>query len=155
MPRDVRVDPHDDVDQADELAPNRMASRGPQLQLAARSAALVKIPHRHIPTSVAYSPDGRSFATSGNGVRLFDARDGRPTRDLEVEGDVRSVAFSPDGLYLATGSTDRATIWDSASGEVRFILGGHAGLVTSVAFSPAAALLATACGDGVVRIWQL
>ena len=51
-------------------------------------------------------------------------------------GWVMSVAFSPDGQRLASGSDDKTVkIWDSATGKELFALKGHAGL-DSVAFSP-------------------
>ena len=52
-------------------------------------------------------------------------------------GNVRSVAFSPDGSQIVSGSIDRTVrIWDVASGEELAILSGHDSYVSSVAFSP-------------------
>jgi WD40 repeat protein len=51
---------------------------------------------------------------------------------------VESVAFSPDGTRIFTGSGDQAKLWDAQSGQEVLTLKGHAnfGLVRSVAFSP-------------------
>src|SRR5205823_8329132 len=51
--------------------------------------------------------------------------------------DVESVAFSPDGTKVLTGSADQtARLWEVASGLLLIILKGHKDRVESVAFSP-------------------
>ena len=64
-----------------------------------------------------------------------------------------SVAFSPDGKMLASGSQDtnieNATIilWDVASGQELKTLKGHSSYVSSVVFSPDGKTLASGSGD--------
>ena len=70
-------------------------------------------------------------------------------------GHVSSVAFSPDGQRLASGSHDQTVrIWDCATGKELFALNGHAGLVWSVAFSPDGQRLASGSHDQTVKIWD-
>ena len=57
-----------------------------------------------------------------------------------LEGEVQniySLAVSPDGTRLATGSEDTmARIWDAQSGQLLKRLEGHVGVIESVAYSP-------------------
>ncbi|KAI9767962.1 MAG: hypothetical protein M1840_005274 [Geoglossum simile] len=75
---------------------------------------------------------------------------------LEGHSDwVRSVAFSHNSAWLASGSYDRSVkIWDASSGECLQTLKGHSSSVHSVAFSHNSAWLASGSYDRSVKIWD-
>ena len=71
-------------------------------------------------------------------------------------GGVHSVACSPDGKTVASGSADQTVkLWDVGTGQQRASLLGHTGSVTSVAFSPDGKTLATGSYDRTVRLWSV
>jgi WD40 repeat protein len=108
--------------------------------------------HTNAILSVAYSPDGSYFATSGRDstARIWDSTDGSCIGLLKGHtATIPSVVFSPDGKILATASEDgTARLWDLASGGIVSVLEGHLGPVGSVAFSPNRIHAATVAGHG-------
>lgn len=69
---------------------------------------------------------------------------------------VRSLAFSPDGRWMASGSYDKTLIlWDAATGQARRVLRGHTGWIMAVAFSKDSQTVVSASHDGSIRFWAI
>jgi len=67
---------------------------------------------------------------------------------------VNSVAFSPDGKTIVSGSRT-LKLWDSRSGECLKTLEGQSNTVYSVAFSPDGKTIVSGSGDGTLKLWDL
>jgi regulation of enolase protein 1 (concanavalin A-like superfamily) len=89
-------------------------------------------------------------------VKLWDAATGREVRTLQGHrGTVTSVAFSPDGQRLVTGSADRrAKLWDAATGREILTLQGHTAEVLCVGFSSDGRRIVTGSGDATAKVWE-
>jgi WD40 repeat protein/serine/threonine protein kinase len=124
-------------------------------------------------SDVAFSPDGQRLATAagtqreipagGNGLmtdqamtKVWDAKTGHELVALQGKtGPTISVAFSPNGWRLATGSEDGTTkLWDAHSGQELLEFKGHTKRVRTVVFSPDGRRLATASWDGTTKVWD-
>lgn len=69
---------------------------------------------------------------------------------------IHSVAASPDGTLLATGSDDSTVkVWNAGDGSLIRTLAGHTNYISSVAFSPDGQTLASASWDRTIKLWNL
>ena len=121
--------------------------------------------------SVAFSPSSKELVSGSldktirmwelqphyGGVRQGQPKGGKCIRVFEGHRDfVLSVALSPDGAWVMSGSKDRGVqFWDPNTGEAQLMLQGHKNSVISVAPSPVrGGLFATGSGDMRARVWR-
>jgi len=120
---------------------------------------------------VALSADGSLVAAGdGSNVQVWNARSGEVVRRLEGywedpetkkdwlghKKQVTSLAFSPDGQFLASGAADATCLfWTLETGEVKWTAEGHWGAVTSLAFSQDGKTVLSGSGDNKIRAWRI
>jgi WD40 repeat protein len=135
-----------------------VASQGDVLRMWQAEAGAPVLRLRYPAGVLALSPDGQWLATgAGTEVKLWSAESGGPVWGQNQHGgDVLSLAFSPDGSTLASGSTeDWIYLWDVASGESQGVLQENASDILSLAFSADGTLLAAGTEEGGVWLWNL
>jgi WD40 repeat protein/tRNA A-37 threonylcarbamoyl transferase component Bud32 len=106
---------------------------------------------------VTFSPNGLRVAfADGQTVRVCDAATGNELSAPGTrQGSVTSVAYSPDGGRLASGTLQGTiNIWDTVSGQESLAF-HHAEGIRNLAFSPDGRRLAAAAGNSMVKVWDL
>ncbi|GAA6615896.1 NACHT domain-containing protein [Scytonema sp. NUACC26] len=109
--------------------------------------------------SIAFSPDGKLFATGeANGsISLSQIENGKLLLTFQGHTDwVRSIAISPDGATLASGSDDKTIkIWDISTGKCLKTLHGHSSRVYAVAIAYDGAILVSGSSDETIKVWEI
>lgn len=94
-------------------------------------------------------------ANTGEGVQIKEISNGRIIANFNVEGDIKSLLFSPDHKHVITASGNIAQIWEiSSSKEIARV--NHGKEINLVALSPDGQFLATtSIGNSTARLWKV
>ena len=107
----------------------------------------------------AYDPPSVETPGPTHSARIWDVKTGSELaafKEPKDSDELLVAAFDPDGARVLTGGAKDGTMrmWDAKTGKELFALKGHARHVSSVAFSPDGARIASCCFELTTRIWD-
>lgn len=108
-------------------------------------------------TSTAFSPNGDVLAIGlgfpSHAIKLWDLVT-NVVEDLETEGVVFDISYSPDGKLLAYAVGKEVLIRDAKSYQIIYTLVGHQEDIQTVSFSPDGKILASHSWDRIIKLWN-
>jgi RNA polymerase sigma factor (sigma-70 family) len=105
-----------------------------------------------------FSPDGLLLGMYSEPTRILEAGSGEELVQIPHRahhGGSWSLAFSPDGRYLAVTELDNIGIWDVLAGKFVHTFRGHRGWTTSLAFTPDGSRLISGAEDMTALVWDM
>jgi len=124
--------------------------------------------HQRMIGPVSFSPDGRRIVSGSmdwtikepwnQTIKVWDAATGAEVMTLRGRHTdiILSIAFSPDGERIVSGSFDETVkVWDAATGAEIMTLRGHKLAVADVAFSTDGRQIVSGSNDGTIKVWDV
>jgi WD40 repeat protein len=129
------------------------------LQVTGKTETPLAIVQRSEHLAATFSPDGQMLAAAGWGgtVNLLKTATGNDLLpDVGQHGGLSVMAFSPDGLRLASVSETEQSLrlWEAHTGRQLQDFKAPNRRITSATYSPDGDTLATSDGTGAVDIWE-
>lgn len=132
---------------------------------AATGNEVFRMTHRFSANSIAFSSSGNYVASAGcekqdinllclkSNVLIWDVYQRKEISRIAFEGEVNSIAFSPNEEYLISGSNDGlARVWKVVTGQ-EVTQTSHGAAVNFVAFSNDGKFAVSGSNNGIARLW--
>lgn len=122
--------------------------------------------HSSVVCCVRFANNGLYFATSCNKYAfVYDVNTGKKIAKLSAEGEdvetprdlyIRSLCFSPDSKFLATGAEDKLIkLWNLSTYQPVLTLSGHDVDVYSLDYSSDSRFIVSGSGDKKLKVWDV
>ena len=119
--------------------------------------------HDSVVCCVKFSNDGKYLATGCNKrAFIYSTETGEVVHSLydqnaqdKTDLYIRSVCFSPNGKFIATGAEDKTVkVWDIEQ-KTNQTFNGHTLDIYSLDYSPDGRIIASGSGDKKVKVWNV